>query len=51
MENMLQQIKDLQQQVKALTNALILTQQELDKANSVVKWMLEHKDEGEADHD
>lgn len=50
MENMLQQIKDLQAQVKALTTALLLTQQELEKAQRVVDYCLSNdRDKGTAD--
>lgn len=50
MENMLQQIKELQAQVKALTTALLLTQEELERAQHVVDWCLsKDKDKGTAD--
>lgn len=50
MENMLQQIKELQAQVKALTTALLLTQEELEKAQHVVDWCLNNeRDKGPAD--
>ena len=46
MENMLQQIKELQAQVKALTTALLLTQEELEKAQRVVDWCLNKDKDG-----
>lgn len=50
MDNMYQRIRDLESQVKALTNALLLTQEELHKAQHVVEWCLKNdQGEGEAD--
>lgn len=50
MDNMYQRIRDLESQVKALTNALLMAQQELDKAQRVVEWCLKN-DEGEGEAD
>lgn len=47
MENMLTKIKDLEAQVKALTEALLMTQEKLRQQEGIVAYLLSKEDDGD----
>lgn len=47
MENMLTKIKDLEAQVKALTEALLMTQKELRQQEGIVAYLLSKGGDGD----
>ena len=47
MENMLTKIKDLEEQVKALTQALLMTQEKLHQQEGIVAYLLSKGGDGD----